>query len=404
VDRNERVLRVIPYPLLALPLLMYALTERPSAGAFELTAGLAGLAAIWQAVMISLRPVQERNARMVRVYVTGVIVFAALLTLRTPWFGFFTYMYFFYAARHLAGAWLWTVFAVASIILGAAQIGGLHHAFSTGRVVNWIVVALLNVALTGSVAILYQRSVDRRRLSAELAEANEERAGMAAENAGLQAQLLTQAREAGVLEERQRMAREIHDTIAQGLAGIVTQLEAAQRTGDAGEHERRISNAKNLARDSLAEARRSVEALRPQALEFARLPEALAAEAARWSAASGVAAGVITTGDARPLHPEAEVTLLRVGQEALANVGKHANASRVAITLSYMEDEVRLDVLDDGSGFSKDDAGPAEGGFGLIAMRQRVQRMAGQLEIESEPGRGTAVSASVPAIPLGGAL
>src|ERR1700678_819149 len=383
---------------------MYALTERPSAGAFELTAGVAGLAAIWQAAMISLRPDPDRNSRLVRVYVAGMIVFAALLTLRTPWFGFFTYLYFFYAARHLAGAWLWTVFAVASIILGAAQIGGLHHAFSTGRVVNWIVVALLNVALTGSVALLYQRSGGRPRLSAELAEANEERAGMAAENAGLQAQLLTQAREAGVLEERQRMAREIHDTIAQGLAGIVTQLEAAQRTGDAAEHERRIGNAKLLARDSLTEARRSVEALAPQALENARLPEALAAEAARWSATSGVAADVTTTGAARPLHPEVEITLLRIGQEALANVGKHAGASRVAITLSYMEDEVRLDVLDDGSGFSKDGVRPAEGGFGLVGMDQRVRRLSGQLEIESEPGRGTAVSASVPAIPLGGTL
>jgi len=403
VDRQERVLRVIPYPLLALPLLMYALTERPSAGAFELTAGVAGLAAIWQAAMISLRPDPDRNSRLVRVYVAGMIVFAALLTIRTPWFGFFTYLYFFYAARHLAGRWLWTVFAVASIILGAAQLGGVHR-FSTGLAVNWIIVAVLNVALTGSIAVLYQRSVERRRLSDELAAANDTRADMAAENAGLQAQLLTQAREAGVLEERQRLAREIHDTIAQGLAGIVTQLEAAQRTGDAAEHERRIGNAKLLARDSLTEARRSVEALAPQALENARLPEALAAEAARWSATSGVAADVTTTGAARPLHPEVEITLLRIGQEALANVGKHAGASRVAITLSYMEDEVRLDVLDDGSGFSKDGVRPAEGGFGLVGMDQRVRRLSGQLEIESEPGRGTAVSASVPAIPLGGTL
>jgi signal transduction histidine kinase len=403
VDTQDRVLRVIPYPLLALPLLMYALTERPSAGAFELTAGVAGLAAIWQAAMISLRPDPDLNPWLVRVYVAGMIVFAALLTLRTPWFGFFTYLYFFYAARHLAGAWLWTVFTVVSIILGAAQIGGLHR-FSTSLAVSWIIVALLNVALTGSIAVLYQRSVERRKLSDQLAAANETRAGMAAENAGLQAQLLTQAREAGVLEERQRLAREIHDTIAQGLTGIVTQLEAAQRTGDAAEHDRRIGNAKALARDSLAEARRSVEALRPQVLENARLPEALAAEAARWSATSGVAADVTTTGDARPLHPEVEVALLRVGQEALANVGKHASASRVALTLSYMEDQVRLDVLDDGSGFSKDDVGPAEGGFGLVGMDQRVRRLSGQLEIESEPGRGTAVSASVPAIPLGGTL
>ena len=143
--------------------------------------------------------------------------------------------------------------------------------------------------------------------------------------------------------------------------------------------------------------------------------EALADEVARWAVTSGVAGEVETTGEARALHPEVEVTLLRVAQEALANVAKHASASRAGVTLSYMEDVVSLDVRDNGVGFA---AGPAEesranghlagqdpaaGGFGLIAMRQRVSRLAGQLEIESEPGAGTAVSASLPAIPLGGA-
>ena len=130
---------------------------------------------------------------------------------------------------------------------------------------------------------------------------------------------------------------------------------------------------------------------------------------ARWSATSGVPGEVETTGDARVLHPEVEVTLLRVAQEALANVAKHAGASRAGVTLSYMEDVVSLDVRDDGAGFVPPAApttgartgSPAGGGFGLIAMRQRVSRLAGQLEIESEPGSGTAVSASLPAIPLG---
>jgi len=205
------------------------------------------------------------------------------------------------------------------------------------------------------------------------------------------------------------MAREIHDTLAQGLTGIVTQLEAAQQTASDTERERRIDNAKRLARDSLADARRSVQALRPQALENSRLPEALAEEVARWSATSGVAGEVETTGEARALHPEVEVTLLRVAQEALANVAKHAGASRAGVTLSYMEDVVSLDVRDDGVGFSAPSPssgstasrGPAGSGFGLIAMRQRVGRLAGQLEIESEPGAGTAVSASLPAIGVG---
>ena len=190
---------------------------------------------------------------------------------------------------------------------------------------------------------------------------------------------------------------------------MVTQLEAAQQTAHDAERERRIDNAKRLARDSLAEARRSVQALRPQALEDSKLPDALAEEVARWTATSGVPAEVRTTGDPRALHPEVEVTLLRVAQEALANVAKHAAAAHAWVTLSYMEDVVTLDVRDDGSGFKQPGTGEApgnehsrtDGGFGLIAMRQRVNRLAGQLEIESEPGAGTAVSASLPAIGLG---
>ena len=156
-----------------------------------------------------------------------------------------------------------------------------------------------------------------------------------------------------------------------------------------------------------------MQALRPQALEDSKLPDALADEVTRWTATSGVPAEVRTTGDPRALHPEVEVTLLRVAQEALANVAKHAAASHAWVTLSYMEDVVTLDVRDDGSGFAqpgKSQAAESQaeaarraaagGGFGLIAMRQRVNRLAGQLEIESEPGAGTAVSASLPAIPL----
>jgi signal transduction histidine kinase len=236
---------------------------------------------------------------------------------------------------------------------------------------------------------------------ADLAQANQRLEEMMAENTGLQAQLLTQAREAGAGDERQRMAREIHDTLAQGLTGIITQLEAAQQTGHDAERDRRIGNATRLARDSLAEARRSVQALRPQALEDARFPDALAQEVARWSATSGVPAEVKTTGDAMTMHPEVEVTLLRVAQEALANVAKHAAATHAWVTLSYMGDVVTLDVRDDGAGFAGPGRSESGGGFGLIAMRQRVNRLAGQLEIESEPGAGTAVSASLPAIGLG---
>ena len=122
--------------------------------------------------------------------------------------------------------------------------------------------------------------------------------------------------------------------------------------------------------------------------------------AREWSELNGVPVEVATTGDVQPLHPEVEVALLRTAQEALANVAKHANASHAWLTLSYMGDVVTLDVRDDGIGFTvpakpEDERG---GGFGLSAMRQRVNRVAGTLAIESEPGGGTAVSARVPAV------
>jgi signal transduction histidine kinase len=123
--------------------------------------------------------------------------------------------------------------------------------------------------------------------------------------------------------------------------------------------------------------------------------------AKRWAEASDVELVLDTTGDPRPLLPELEVTLFRVAQEALTNVGKHAGAGRVGLTLSYMDDVVVLDVRDDGCGFEPGAAPAAEpgSGFGLVAMEQRVRRVAGTFSIESGPGEGMALSASVPAIP-----
>src|SRR6202034_3642450 len=215
-----------------------------------------------------------------------------------------------------------------------------------------------------------------------------------------------------MLDERQRMAREIHDTLAQGLTGIITQLQAAEHAaGEPAEWREHFAAATRLARESLSEARRSVDALRPEPLETRRLSEALADVAARWSELHGIEVKVTTTGTARPMRPETEVALLRTGQEALANVAKHAQATRVGVTLSYLDHEVALDVRDDGRGF--DPAGhrdsgvaarpagngtgpPRRGGFGLVAMRQRIEALSGTLLGESEPGAGTGISARVP--------
>jgi signal transduction histidine kinase len=260
------------------------------------------------------------------------------------------------------------------------------------------IVVIQTLAIGGGTVVgvkMTEQNEERRKALADLEAAM-------AENEALQAQLVTQAREAGIHDERQRMAREIHDTLAQGLTGILTQLQAAEQA--AGEPERwlrHLTNATQLARESLSEARRSVGAMRPEVLESAHLPAAVGDVVEHWTRLHGIPVEVTTTGNARPLHPEVEVALLRTAQEALTNVAKHANATHVWLTLSYMEDVVTLDVRDDGSGFEPGSAASDNGGYGLTGMRHRVGRLAGTLEIESEPGAGTAISASLPAIPAG---
>ena len=164
------------------------------------------------------------------------------------------------------------------------------------------------------------------------------------------------------------MAGEIHDTIAQGLTGIVTQLEAADQARDRPE---RVASAISRtpsawrARACPRRADRS-RASMPTALESGTLPDALAEVARQWSELNGVPVEVVTTGDVQPLHAEVEVALLRTAQEALANVARHASASRAGLTLSYMGDVVTLDVRDDGVGFRVPEVGAARGsGFGL---------------------------------------
>jgi signal transduction histidine kinase len=403
--RYETQARLVQYLLLAFPLLPYVLVQGPDISAFAITVGVAAAAGAWITWGAFRHPRWAERPWVPRLYIAGLIAFVAVLTLRSPFFAFFSWLGFLHAFRFLGGAWRWAAAAAVAVCFAWGQSGGFHRP-TASAVAIWALLACVDLVLVGVFTLLGMKSEEqnqaRKLMIAELAQANERLEEMIAENTGLQAQLLTQAREAGAGDERQRMAREIHDTLAQGLTGIITQLEAAQQTASDAERERRIGNAKRLARDSLAEARRSVQALRPQALEDSKLPEALAEEVARWSATSGVPAEVETTGDPQALHPEVEVTLLRVAQEALANVAKHARATRAAVTLSYMEDVITLDVRDDGAGFNGHATPGPAGGFGLIAMRQRVRRLAGQLEIEAEPGAGTAVSASLPAIPLGG--
>jgi signal transduction histidine kinase len=263
-----------------------------------------------------------------------------------------------------------------------------------GSIVVIIQTVIIGLGIMGGEK-LTELSEQRRRTVLELESA-------LAENAALQSRVVAQARESGVADERERMAREIHDTIAQGLIGVITQLEAGSSVvDDPAEVQRRIDNAGRLARESLQEARRAVEALMPASLEHRGLPEALEDVVGRWSEMNHIPAEMTVTGAVQSLHPEVEVTLLRVAQEALSNVAKHSQASQVRVTLSYMEDVVSIDVKDDGRGFDK---AASNGGFGLTTMRRRVSGLSGNLTVETHHGMGTALSATVPALTSGAVL
>ena len=233
-------------------------------------------------------------------------------------------------------------------------------------------------------------------------------AALALENMRLVEEARRTGRATGLLDERQRLAREIHDTLAQGFTGIITSLTAAQmskgRAAADSSSTRYLEDAERTAREGLAEARRLVWALRPESLDRGSLSEALHRLARDWSAKTGVDTHADTTGVPRPLLPETEVALLRTAQEALTNTRKHAGASAANITLSYMDDCVTLDVVDDGAGFDAarlDDPEVAHdaGGFGLVAMRERIEQLGGTLAVESAPGQGTAVAVELPVSP-----
>jgi signal transduction histidine kinase len=396
------VVGVVPYLLLGILVAFTVATKADAGGSLVVDLGLCGLTAGWMLWMVTLHPGWRQRPRVMAVFFAVLIVITAILVFRDPWFGVFTPACYLYAFRLLPWPSRLGGVAAVAVLAGTAQASGMDKT-TLLDLLAFLAILAVNVLPMCGFAWFAQRSAElntqRDQALEAVSEANRKLEATLAENADLHQQLVTQAREAGILDERQRMAREIHDTLAQGLTGIITQLQAAeQTTANPAGWQRRVRAATDLARESLTEARRSVHALRPEPLQTARLSEALADVTGRWSALHAIAVQVTTTGTPRPLPPETEVALLRTAQEALANVAKHARAGRVGVTLSYMDGEVALDVRDDGTGF--DPANPGDprsgGGFGLVAMRQRIEGVEGTLRIESEPGAGTGISALVP--------
>ncbi|MEU8935889.1 sensor histidine kinase [Streptomyces sp. NPDC048409] len=313
-----------------------------------------------------------------------------------PFFAFYAATGYMDADELLPRRWRRLGLLASAVTVAGAQSGGMPLR-STLQWSLFGVLLAVNSVLQMAISHLNeqekQRSRERTETIAALRQALQE-------NAALHAQLLVQAREAGIADERRRLAAEIHDTIAQGLAGIIAQLQVVLNTPDPRAAEEHTGRALDLARHSLGEARRSVHNLAPVALEHDALPEALRKTVADWAERTDTRAEFVLTGTAEHLHEEVAATLLRIVQEALSNAARHAGASRVGVTLSYAGDEVILDIRDDGAGFDPLalPARSSAGGFGLDGMRARAERIAGALTVESEPGLGTALSARVPLV------
>ncbi|TXS18158.1 sensor histidine kinase [Streptomyces sp. NBC_01201] len=409
-QRWAQFYRYGPYTLLGIAVLMAALSSGligMSGAEMYATGGLVTVAwalQLWWGRTEAGVPAKSSAAGAY--YVLRTLIAFALCWFN-PFFSIYAVVGYFDVGHLLPKRFVRAGLLCTAVIMAGSQSGS---GMPPASPVNWAAFGalfVLHAFLTLLFGNLSAREEERtRRQTATISElelANTRLEQALAENATLHAQLLLQAREAGIADERRRLAAEIHDTIAQGLTGVIAQLQAVTSTADPAVAREHLDRAAGLARHSLGEARRSVRNLVPAALEHDDLPGALARTVTGWAERTGVRADFTVTGTVEPLHDEVGATLLRIAEESLSNAARHAGASRAGVTLSYMGDEITLDVRDDGCGFDPAGVPPytGRGGFGLGGMRARAERIAGTVTVETAPGLGTAVSARVPLVRLG---
>ncbi|WP_425308642.1 sensor histidine kinase [Ammonicoccus fulvus] len=253
--------------------------------------------------------------------------------------------------------------------------------------------AVFAVVVSRGQMALVSEVLERQKLVQSLVRAQQEADSLHTELADAQ-------RRAGALSERARLARDIHDTLAQGFSSIVLLSRAGSEADDPVRLRDSLQRIGQTAGDNLLEARRVVAALTPSDLAGSSLVAALTRVVDRFADETGLHTELHLDGEPGGLPTTIEVALLRTAQGALANVRRHARASRADVSLSVLADSVRLDIVDDGIGFDPAAAppvpDPAHGGYGLPSTRARLRELGGGLEIESAPGQGTAISAWLP--------
>lgn len=287
----------------------------------------------------------------------------------------------------------------AAVVLSLLVIfGGSSRSGSLPPLVLFVGFMLVVMLLTIYANAITDQSVERKALLEQLTDA--------------QAKLAAAERRAGILQERQRLSHEIHDTLAQGLAVIGMHLESAQhalepqlRTHDSRQETAQetlhsvkdyLVQAHQLSRSNLQEARRLVRALRPDM--HAALDEVLQEVLEQWSHNHNIASYFERTGELQTLPPAVQHAAVRISQEALSNVAKHARAQSLQLTLSFTDDAVLIDIADDGCGYDPHQPQPSSGesGFGLLGAKERAHALGGALMIESNPGQGTIVTVALP--------
>lgn len=290
----------------------------------------------------------------------------------------------FFLFLHLLGRWLGSIAILVSTIVAVIALG-IHGGWSVGGVVGPFVGA--GVALL--IGLGYQA----------LATEAQQREALVSELLATRGQLAAREHESGVLAERARLAREIHDTLAQGLSSIQMLLHAAERADDTRPGTEHIRLARETAAANLAEARRFIRELTPPQLDDQTLGAALRRLARTQWATQGLDVQVRVS-DAVVLPMHLQTALLRITQGAIANVLQHADATTATVSISIENDRLRFTVDDDGTGF--DAALPEPGApeksdsFGLRATAERVQQLGGRLEIDSASGRGTTLTVDLP--------
>ncbi|MBB5785666.1 histidine kinase [Jiangella mangrovi] len=301
-------------------------------------------------------------------------------------FGLIPHIWVFLSTR-------WAVVATFVLLTGLALIEVGHDGWNTEKIRDVAPQAGLQIGLS----LLMGLFITSVFIQAE------KRAALIDELERARTELAQTEHSRGVLAERERLSHEIHDTLAQGFTSILTLAQAIEVALDRnpGAVRDRLALLEQTARDNLAEARALVSSLAPVGLQDATLPEAIERIAARFADETGLDVAVQVDGTAPVLPANVEVVLLRTAQEALTNVRKHAGARRVTVALRFRPGPAgaaTVAVVDDGQGFEPD--ATTRDRYGLRGMRARVEQVGGLLEIQSTPGAGTTVRATV-AVPRG---